>query len=1495
MTENHSNTNSIFINILRGLGLSAGVVIGIVGLIWGLWQVDTVKNQVLKAVVQKINENINEPLSIEKMTGSLYSDLQLSNIQLGENLHIDSVNVRYSLFDLLDSDRVLKAINIVKPEIRLQEKADTTFWVQHLLKETQSETDPLTQQEESSGSIQIESFEIQQGSVLLLAPNLVGLNQAELINFTLKSGFSFGKNGFSGKLKQIESGLILPSFEDTLQIALNGEANKERFLLTRLLVGTGKSAMEMNASLQKDSLIKHLSASLNVKNLSKDDLTKLQDSSPIKEDIQAELSFIFENQIFEIGLDAQTKSLKNLKLSVKGIRDKQFSLSQIKLELGKSDFQKLLGLEKAFKLKTFRFSAEGLVPLEDYKAGNFSLRMSAQNVKLDSIQFDELILGGKMARQKWTSSLSLKQKKSKLEIKSSADSVYNYPKVVSDITFNTFDLFEIYSVPKVKTNLNGSAKLIVKTNKQLEDYDLNVASKFVNSDINGFTIKSINSIIGIKNDELSVKSNATIHESNIEIDFNSSDIFSFPRSSYRAEVEHFNLSAIPGLDSIQTDLNFSIDGECEGLHLDSLKGFMAVNVGNSKIGLAEIESFNGVVSYGNQRLKTENMALRSDFADIDLNAEGSYTNLADSTNLLGLSIYLKKTKPLTSAIFGKEIQVRGNILMDIKPKGEIIGFGLLAELDNLKFENNQIEAMELRAQINYSDNLDYDLFADVHSPVIVDLPLHDLALRTTGKLKGTELRGDFETRIALKKNNATALQMSYYGDFKENEIIFGGEILDGYFQSVRRNFTLENTVKWVWQSNYFEMDTLYVNSGKDAFLSLWAGVSDTVSKAAIRMENLDIIAAYSTFLKEMSGEALTTGNLAFTMKKKELSVHSDLRISPLHYKALIVDSLFIKTHLEKEKLSVNSNWFTNDKELINLHANIPFRLGDPNEIEEEFFERPVQVDITVPNLSLLEYSSLIDSLGYGSVYGTITAGLKIRGKADSPKLNAFIFADTLQLANVLIDSIRTYYQFEAKDQMVSAEGKIYSLNRKVADFIGSIPLHLNYRTGDLSLPQKDESFNARILTDKFDINAFNDFFDNYKVNNINGLLTIDAGLQGEIQKPYFDGTIELNKGNIELIEKGIILRDIETKLDFTNEFVNLSKLNLKSNSGTFDMKGSIFYDRFEIKNSQIDITAKNFQLVNTRNLKLQSNAALKLRGNPDNFQLTGKIGLKKSDIYLENFGEKTIEDVYLDEHEVDHEYLLNMYNNLTAQVKVSVERDVWVRNREYPELNVELSGTSDLIKNKNEDFQIFGKFDTRRGYTKQFSKRFNLDSGSFTFSGDPKNPEMNIETSYELRKPKEIKIWYIIGGTAEKPTFTYKSNPVMETEDIVSYTLFGRPFAALMGWQQGVTGQSTTNGAISDMAVGVLLDRIESYATEKFGIDVIEIDNSSQSSGSGTSIRAGKYINEKTFIAIVQQLGGTDPVSHVVLEYLLRQNLDLILTQSSDESSGVDLRWKYDY
>jgi autotransporter translocation and assembly factor TamB len=64
---------------------------------------------------------------------------------------------------------------------------------------------------------------------------------------------------------------------------------------------------------------------------------------------------------------------------------------------------------------------------------------------------------------------------------------------------------------------------------------------------------------------------------------------------------------------------------------------------------------------------------------------------------------------------------------------------------------------------------------------------------------------------------------------------------------------------------------------------------------------------------------------------------------------------------------------------------------------------------------------------------------------------------------------------------------------------------------------------------------------------------------------------------------------------------------------------------------------------------------------------------------------------------------------------------------------------------------------------------------------------------------------------------------------------------------------------------------------------------------SGTSIKTGWYLNRKTFFAIVNEISGTTPKTMFILEYMLKQNLDLIITQGDDNRQGIDLRWQFDY
>lgn len=203
---------------------------------------------------------------------------------------------------------------------------------------------------------------------------------------------------------------------------------------------------------------------------------------------------------------------------------------------------------------------------------------------------------------------------------------------------------------------------------------------------------------------------------------------------------------------------------------------------------------------------------------------------------------------------------------------------------------------------------------------------------------------------------------------------------------------------------------------------------------------------------------------------------------------------------------------------------------------------------------------------------------------------------------------------------------------------------------------------------------------------------------------------------------------------------------------------------------------------------------------------------------------------------------------------------------------------------------VFGTMGTRQGHLSQLGKRFALETGELVFHGDPMNPALDIRTAYVLRPPNDITIRYKIGGSVAEPTFGYESEPQMELQDMVSYTLFNRPFNALMSWEQSMTNE----GSLGTMAMDLLADRVGEFAAGTLGLDVVQIDNSRSSGNSGMTIKAGSFVNDRLFIAILQEFGGTSD-SQVIMEYALRQNLNVVLTGSDRRKSGIDIQWTYDY
>jgi autotransporter translocation and assembly factor TamB len=290
------------------------------------------------------------------------------------------------------------------------------------------------------------------------------------------------------------------------------------------------------------------------------------------------------------------------------------------------------------------------------------------------------------------------------------------------------------------------------------------------------------------------------------------------------------------------------------------------------------------------------------------------------------------------------------------------------------------------------------------------------------------------------------------------------------------------------------------------------------------------------------------------------------------------------------------------------------------------------------------------------------------------------------------------------------------------------------------------------------------------------------------------------------------------------------------------------------------------------------------------------LSIDNGTILVDAFEEDNIEEIQLEdsmkvgstwsaEQDIFLDLILSLGNNLS------------IKNQAQPRLDLKPTGTIELTGKLDADsLQAFGSIQTTRGTLDVIGKRFNIEQASTLFDGNLMNPELKIIALYRVPRPHEVDIRHIITGRLQNPQFEYQSDPPMELQNIISYVLFNKPYYALDGWQQTLAGTNgNTGGAATDIAIQLLANRVERIASQRLGIDVVQIDNSRSGSNNATTLKTGWYLSEKTFFAILNELGVTNPQTQFLLEYYINQNLNLVITQDVEDGTRFDLRWQYDY
>lgn len=98
-----------------------------------------------------------------------------------------------------------------------------------------------------------------------------------------------------------------------------------------------------------------------------------------------------------------------------------------------------------------------------------------------------------------------------------------------------------------------------------------------------------------------------------------------------------------------------------------------------------------------------------------------------------------------------------------------------------------------------------------------------------------------------------------------------------------------------------------------------------------------------------------------------------------------------------------------------------------------------------------------------------------------------------------------------------------------------------------------------------------------------------------------------------------------------------------------------------------------------------------------------------------------------------------------------------------------------------------------------------------------------------------------------------------------------------------------------ELTYEVLLGRAEDLAVDRLGLDVVQISSYTVGLERATAIQTGWYLSPTTYFGIIHEVYETTPRTLFRLEYALKENLELVLTQGNDRRQGIDLLWGNDY
>ncbi|GAB5407675.1 MAG: hypothetical protein BalsKO_00400 [Balneolaceae bacterium] len=1510
MVEQQSHNNHKALKVfLIGLGLFVGVQ-----LLARYMLTTSLVHNFAKAKIESIaNEQLSGTLEIGDLKGDLWKELLLTQVSISNEepiLKADTLYVSYNIWSFFKEVYVINAIKGVGIQTNINEGQDSLFNVQKIVSSDPSESE--TDEEPDPIQLMLNSIELRDINATIFSPSY--LPDSVLKVKELSANASFQKTDtlratLSSLSFLIEEGRL----PEAIKVNTSAHVIEDQITLQEMVVETGRSLIKTKAAISLlDSTV---SAEASMASLSLADIQPYLDVEIPEDELNLELSVSGSLDSLRIQLNLDNEYVPNLEMVAEVSFNGVPSIHQFGVFGDGLDISHFTNDSLDVQIGEYRFSINGFIsediPKADLIWGFTFLSLRYENYYMNRVigsgtLKDDDLIGHLAIHPQFEEQINMYPKmyniSSEKPIWSFAAAFQNldisYWTEFSDVKTNlNFGIniegegFELGDIPW-KFSISSRYEMIVKKfdakaqNLPAIEF-LRVSNNIINSQkLEEYVLKG-----EIDDETVTSKGHIMFDESRIAFELNAVDILeAVPKYDYFVTTNDFDLSEINQTADLPTALNLEIYGEGKGFDPDDCFLLATINLDSSIVNGSAFENLDASIEFNDGVLSISEGVLQSDILEGEFSGRKNVTDKTDPENWLIVDMLVKNIQPLAPLANVELLSARGEIKGRITQDTSNVLRGNM-EVD---FEDIIVDSLFTASRISGKTDISmselrrFSLNMSIESPILSNITFQDIELVSEGIANEDTLQSTFNLDIIGSDRGKLVQEGSVSANFNEELVDIRFEQFN--FISSESELELQQPFNIRFDQESISTDTLDLRANSGAFLQLSIPYADTIEQYGwFTGENFDFGIIQEVIFGERFIDGVLSGQMFFNRSPEDVTGSGAFDLKRISYQEAVADSLDITFDIRKERLFAEGSISWDQEEKVVGSLNVPFVLKEASELEDAFFEQSVEGSLTVNPSEINQFQTLLSEFGITETDGILSFSGSMSGTAGKPDFEgAFILNEPI-LSGIRVDTVSAKFNYDNILGGLQIQSEIIAANQKAAEINITYPVQYDFRTFQVILPDDKERITVTAKTEDFNIAVLNDFLNEDYLNELNGTLNADLSLEGTTEKMIPKGFLRLSNAKVSVPIAGITLDGIKSDVEFTESGLNVKEMTAKSGKGNFTANGTIQLEGIIPKTMNLTAKASQFRLANTEDYNLVIDLDSRLTGKAITPKATGKVTVRNGFVYLQDFGENTIEEVQLEGEALSS---FSPYDSLEIDMTFEIQRDFYVRNRTYLDMEIELIGSLDAQKDTKGNLSLFGSLTGIKGYVRPLGKTFDMEEADFTFSGPIDNPDLNIRSKYippTRQKGESVELFYSIEGTAKDPEFSFESDPYMDEGDIICYAIFNGPCTE--SWQSLLANSNSLSA--KDVLSDVLLDELEALATRQLGVDVVQIDNTG--TNGGTSIKTGWYINQRTFFAIINELTGSSPKTLFMLEYIISENWDLIVTQGGDTRRGVDFRFQYDY